>query len=90
MNLIQINWQGKQKLKNTSKPKSNKLKKNQSEKVYFYYFRVDSLFEGSRDFLAFFRSYGFQGWSKYLQIAEKKAMPNYLPIYNKVFQLFKE
>jgi len=78
-------------MKNTSKPKSNKLKKNQSGKALFLFnFRVDSLFEGSRDFLAFFRSYGFQGWSKYLQIAEKKAMPNYLPIYNKVFHLFKE
>jgi glutathione S-transferase len=40
---------------------------------------VDVLYEGTRDFLSFFMSYGFQGWDTVLENAKKKGLPKYLP-----------
>ncbi len=39
---------------------------------------MDVLYEGTRDFLSFFMSYGFQGWDTVLENAKKKGLPKYL------------
>ena len=42
---------------------------------------ADILYEGTRDFLSFFMSYGFQGWESVLENAKAKALPKYLPAF---------
>ena len=38
---------------------------------------ADILYEGTRDFLSFFMSYGFQGWESVLESAKAKALPKF-------------
>lgn len=44
------------------------------------------LYEGTRDFLMAFMSYGFQGYEPVLEAAKAKQLPKYLPIFEKVLK----
>jgi glutathione S-transferase len=44
------------------------------------------LYEGTRDFQATFVAYGFQGYEPVLEAAKTKAIPKYLPVYEKVLK----
>lgn len=48
--------------------------------------RIDILYEGTRDFLNFFMSYGFTGWETVLDNARNKALPKYLPPFEKALK----
>ena len=47
-------------------------------------FRIDTLYEGTRDFYAMFLPYGFAGYKETLDKVQQKGFPRYLPVYNKV------
>nr|QUF59391.1 glutathione S-transferase GSTA1/2 [Brachionus angularis] len=49
-------------------------------------FKIDVLFEGTRDFNSAFMSYGFQGFQQVLDKAKQTAMPRYLTIFNQVLK----
>ena len=48
------------------------------------FFRVDIIFEGTRDFREIFGHYGFNGWDEVLEYIKQNTLPNYLPIYEKL------
>ena len=49
-------------------------------------FKIDCLFEGTRDLNMTFMPYGFQGWEEVLDKARKVDLPKYLPVYNRVLK----
>ena len=44
------------------------------------------LYEGSRDFMGAFMSYGFQPYDAVLSAAKDKHLPKYLPVYERVLK----
>jgi len=53
--------------------------KNDDERV-----QIDMLTEGTRDFLGFFTGFGFMEDAKLLDDIKQKALPRYLPVYEKI------
>jgi len=59
--------------------KYNLYGKNDDEKV-----QIDMLTEGTRDFLGFFGGFGFADEAKLLDDIRTKAVPRYMPVFEKV------
>ena len=47
-------------------------------------FRIDVLFEGTRDFLAGFMKYGFEPYDVVIKSVKENQFKRYLPIYENV------